>query len=60
MKKLILLLPLIALTGCAAGSATAAYSLKALEADSVSSECENRIVERVKNEIEMEFDLSQP
>ena len=42
---------LSSLTGCAAGSATAAYSLKAREADYLSAQGEQRITERVKKEV---------
>jgi hypothetical protein len=43
------------LTGCAAGSATAGYSMKAQTADSLSTEAEQRIVDRAKNEVKAEM-----
>jgi hypothetical protein len=43
------------LTGCAAGSATAGYSLKAKEADYLSASGEQRITERVKREVILEL-----
>lgn len=43
------------LTGCAAGAATAGYALKAHSADSLSSQAEQRIVERTKREIMAEI-----
>jgi outer membrane lipoprotein-sorting protein len=49
----ILVLPF--LTGCAAGSATAGYSLKAKEADYLSASGEQRITERVKREVILEL-----
>lgn len=55
-KKLfgaILILPL--LTGCAAGSATAGYALRAKEADYLTAEGEQRITNRVKREIMLEW-----
>lgn len=39
------------LAGCAAGSATAAYSLKSQSADSLTAEAERRIIERTKREV---------
>lgn len=52
MKELILLLIIsTALTGCAVGSATSALSLKALTADNLSAEAEQKIVDRTKKEI---------
>jgi len=43
------------LTGCAAGSATAAYSLKSREADYLSAAGEQRITDRVKGEVMREI-----
>lgn len=43
------------LSGCAAGAATAGYALRAQSADSLSSEAEQRIVDRTKKEIKMEM-----
>jgi hypothetical protein len=42
-------------TGCAAGSATAGYSMKAQTADSLSTEAEQRIVDRAKSEVKAEM-----
>lgn len=42
---------LMFLSSCAAGSATAAYALKAQTADNLSSDAEQRIVTRAKNEV---------
>lgn len=39
------------LTGCAAGAATAGYSIKAQSADGLTSEAEQRIINRAKAEI---------
>lgn len=52
--KLILTLSLL-LTSCAAGSATAGYALKAQTADNLSACAEQRIVDRVKNELRAEM-----
>jgi hypothetical protein len=49
----ILVIPL--LTGCAAGSATAAYALRAKEADYLSAQGEQRITDRVKREVMLEL-----
>jgi len=43
------------LTSCAAGSATAGYALKAREADCLSAKGEQRITERVKRELMLEW-----
>jgi hypothetical protein len=48
------------LTGCAAGSATAGYALKAKEADFLSAEGEQRITSRVKREIMLEWNDCEP
>lgn len=50
-----LTLPLISiaiLSGCAVGAATAGYALKAQTADSLTVEAEQKIVDRVKREME--------
>lgn len=53
--KKIILFPLasllLLLTGCAAGAATAGYAIKAQSADGLTTEAEQRIVDRVKREI---------
>jgi hypothetical protein len=54
LSGVILMLPL--LTGCAAGSATAGYALKAREADCLTAQGEQRITDRVKREILLEWD----
>lgn len=46
------------LSSCAAGAATAAYSVHAKTADGLTSEAEQRIVNRAKNE--MRAELSGP
>ncbi len=58
MLKTLLLLAMtsITLTSCAAGSATSAYSLKALTADGLTAEAENRIVDRIKRESARDYD----
>lgn len=48
-----------ALTGCAAGSATAAYSVKAQTADNLTSDAEQRIVDRAKREALAEMNRQQ-
>lgn len=48
----------ISLTSCAVGSATAAYAVKAHEADGLSAQAEQRVVDRVKSEII--YELSSP
>lgn len=57
-SSLLLILPL--LTGCAAGSATAGYALKAKEADYLSAQGEQRITNRVKREIMLELSQGRP
>lgn len=64
MKKLnkiiastLTVLTLSTLVSCAAGSATAAYSVKAHTADGLSAEAESRVVERTKRELM--YELSQ-
>lgn len=47
------------LTGCAAGSATAGYALRADTADKLSSAGEQRVVDRAKKEIFAELYQSQ-
>lgn len=58
-NTLFLAITLSFLTGCAAGAATAGYSLKAQTADNLSSVAEERIVERVKRELCAEFGLEK-
>jgi hypothetical protein len=53
LAGIILVLP--CMTSCAAGAATAAYALKAKEADCLSAAGEERVTERVKREIQMEY-----
>ena len=53
------LLSLSILSGCAAGAATSAYSLKAQSADSLTSSAEQRIIDRAKREIREEMSSSQ-
>jgi hypothetical protein len=48
------------LSGCAAGSATAGYAIKAHTADQLSSDGEARIVERAKRELIAEYCLERP
>ena len=61
-KKLIMLsLPafsLILFSGCAAGAATAGYALKSQCADSLTSDAEQRIVDRAKREMMAEMNLT--
>ncbi len=47
-------------SGCAAGSATAGYSLKAHTADNLSAEAEQRIVDRTKREMYAEMECPPP
>jgi hypothetical protein len=54
----ILVLPLLA--GCAAGSATAGYALRAKEADYLTAEGEQRITNRVKREVMLEIGGESP
>ena len=49
------ILSLAALSSCAAGSATAGYSVRSQSADNISPEAEDRIVERAKNEALLEI-----
>ncbi len=56
--SMLLILPL--LTGCAAGSATAGYALKAKEADYLSAQGEQRITNRVKREVLLEMSQGRP
>jgi hypothetical protein len=55
IRKLIALsiptLSLALLSSCAAGAATAGYALKAQSADSLTTDAEQKIVERAKREI---------
>lgn len=39
------------LSSCAAGSATAGYALKAQSADSLTTQAEQRLVDRIKGEL---------
>lgn len=55
IKILVVLCFLPLLAGCAAGSATAAYAVKAREADYLSAEGEMRVTNRVKREMAAEF-----
>ena len=55
IKIFVLALFLPFLTGCAAGSATAGYALKAREADYLNAQGEERVVTSVKREIMTEF-----
>lgn len=57
-RLVVILIPVfsvVVLTGCAAGAATAAYSLKAQCADGLTTEGEQRIVDRAKREIMAEI-----
>ena len=60
VMKVLPALSLITLTSCAAGAATAAYSLKAQTSDGLTSEAEQRIVNRTKMEIMSELSKQQP
>ena len=51
MIKYLLVLSLIFVMGCAAGAATAGYSLHAKTAEDVSTSCKQSIVQEVKEEI---------
>lgn len=48
--KLVTLLALTSLTSCAAGAATAAYSMNARTSENLSASAEEKIVQRAKNE----------
>lgn len=51
MKKLILIIPIL-LTSCAAGSLTSVFSLRCMTAQELSRESEEKLIERIKTEIE--------
>lgn len=51
MRITLPMLALAVLTGCAAGAATAGYSLKSQSADSLTAAAEQKIVDRTKREI---------
>jgi hypothetical protein len=58
MKKnvaMVFVLSSFLLSGCVAGSATAGYSLKAQSASNLTTEAEQRIVDRVKSEVKAEM-----
>ena len=50
----------VVLTSCAAGAATAGYSIKAQSADGLSAEAEQRIINRAKMEILAEIPVQKP
>lgn len=50
----------LVLTGCAAGAATAGYAIKAQSADGLTSEAEQKIVDRTKREIFAEISAGSP
>ena len=52
--------PLLLLSGCAVGAATAAYSVKSQTADCLSSEGEERIIFKAKKEILSEIYAANP
>jgi PBP1b-binding outer membrane lipoprotein LpoB len=52
----ILLIIMILLSGCAAGAATAGYSLRAKTADELSPAAEHRITEQIKAEVLKELE----
>lgn len=54
------ILSLTIITGCAAGAATAGYALKAQSADSLTTDAEQRIVERTKREVMAELSGTNP
>ena len=57
-KLMIISLPMLSLTiltGCAAGAATAGYSLKSQSADSLTASAEQRIIDRAKREVREEM-----
>lgn len=60
LLKLSVLLILPTLTGCAAGSVTAGYAIKAREADYLTAVGEQRIVNRVKQEVMLELNAEPP
>lgn len=58
-KSVFAALILTFLSGCAAGAATAGYSLKSQSADSLTASAEQRIVDRTKTEIMLELSRQQ-
>lgn len=61
IKSFLFLIPVFTfgiLTGCAAGAATAGYSLKAQSADSLTAAAEQKIIDRAKNEIYYELSIA--
>ena len=54
-KSSLLIIAVSFLSGCAAGAATAGYSLRSVTADSLSPQAEQRIVERTKREMYFEL-----
>ena len=48
-------LSLTTLTGCAAGAATAGYSLKSQSADSLTADAEQRLVNRIIREMDTKY-----
>lgn len=54
------LLSLTAMSGCAAGAATAGYALKAQTADSLTASAEQKIVDRAKREAIAEMTSANP
>lgn len=58
MKISLPILSIALMTGCAAGSATAGYALKAQSADSLTADAEQRIVERAKREMMADMNAS--
>lgn len=54
IKLFLSILALPILFSCAAGAATAGYSIKAQSADSLTASAEQRLVDRVKSEIMLE------
>jgi hypothetical protein len=55
LKTMICMLSLLSLTSCAAGSLTAGYAARCNVADSLTSEGEQKIVDRAKKEIVLEL-----
>ena len=56
MKKLIVFLMMCGLfcfSGCAAGSATAIYSVRAKTAEELAPEAEDRLVERIMRDVKL-------
>ena len=65
MKTLICICSILAmlLVGCAAGSATAGYSVRAKTAEELSPKAEDRLVTKIKDDIEIwleaEYELTK-